>query len=91
MLWEEMENNIPYFIDVLNAVTGVAREEAKQKLLSKVLFFYFVLMNVHWQELSLVQRLNTLCFIEGGCSKQVQFLCVYIGLLFFFKTILIST
>lgn len=81
-LWEEMENNIPYFIYVLNAVTGVTRDEAKQKLLAKYGFLYSVLMNVRWQELSLVQRLNTLCFIEGGCSKQVQFLCVYVRLFF---------
>ena len=77
-----MENNIPCFIDVLNVVTGITRDEAKQKLLAKYGFLNSVLMNVRWQELSLVQRLNTLCFIEGGCLKQVQFLSVYVGLFF---------
>ena len=77
-LWEEMENKIPYFIEVLNAVTGVGADEAKEKFQAKYGFLYAVLMNVRWQELSLVQRLNTLCLIEGGCSKQVQFFFVFL-------------
>lgn len=81
-LWEEMETNIPYVIEVLNAITGVERDKAKQDLQAKYGFLYSVLMNVRWHELSLVQRLNTLCLIEGGCSKQVQFLRVYIRLFF---------
>lgn len=72
-LWEEMETNIPYVIAVLNAVTGVERDKAKQCVQAKYGFLYSILMNVRWHELSLIQRLNTLCLIEGGCSKQVYF------------------
>ena len=85
-VWEEMETNIPFLIEVLNAITGVEGGEAKQDLQAKYGFLYSILMNVRWHELSLVQRLNTLCLIEGGCSKQVKFLsiCVYVS---FFKMI----
>jgi hypothetical protein len=71
-LWKEIETNIPFVIDVFNAVTGVEPEKAKQDLQPKYGFLYSVLMNTRWHELSLVQRLNTLCLIEGGCSKQVH-------------------
>ncbi|CAB4026192.1 RNA-directed DNA polymerase from transposon BS, partial [Paramuricea clavata] len=69
-LWEEMETNIPFVMEILNAITGVEGGKAKQDLRVKYGFLYSILMNVRWHELSLIQRLNTLCLIEGGCSKQ---------------------
>ena len=71
-LWVEIEANIPFLIDVMNAISGVEKVRSKKDLQSKYGFLYSVLMNIRWHELSLVQRINTLCLIEGGCTKQVH-------------------
>ncbi len=49
-LWKEIETNIPFVIDVFNAVTGVEPEKAKQDLQAKYGFLYSVLMNTRWHE-----------------------------------------
>jgi hypothetical protein len=45
-LWEEMETNIPFVIEVLNAITGVEGGKSKQDLQAKYGFLYSILMNV---------------------------------------------
>ena len=80
-LWEEMEDNVAYFVEVLNAVSGTGADEAKKKIASKIRVFLCHPDECRWQELSVVPRLNILCLIQGACSKQVQFFFVYMGLI----------
>jgi hypothetical protein len=68
-IWEEIKSTSPFLIDIFNAVSG-AREPEPQV---KYSFIYSILMNVRWHELSVVQRVNTVLMIEGGCTKQVTF------------------
>ena len=73
-VWEEMKKN-QYFIDVLNTVSGVTAttdSNISHDYKVKYSFVYSILMNIRWHELSLLQRLNTILLIEGGCSKQVH-------------------
>ena len=70
-----------YFIDVLNTVSGVTAttdSNISHDYKAKYSFVYSILMNIRWHELSLLQRLNTILLIEGGCSKQVQIIFVRI-------------
>ena len=71
-LWVEIEANIPFLINVMHAISGVEKVRSKKDLQSNYGFLYAVLMNIRWHELSLVQRINTLFLIEGGCTKQVH-------------------
>lgn len=75
-IWEEIKSTNPFLIDIFNAVSGV-KEEATGKLQVKYSFIYSILMNVRWHELSVVQRINTVLMIEGGCTKQVNlYICI---------------
>jgi len=72
-IWQEMVKNQPFLVDMLNAVTGkhvnhMLTTDAVKIKLSQI---YSILMFSRWNELSLLQRLNTVLIIEGGCSKQV--------------------
>lgn len=72
-VWNEMETNIPFVIDIMIAVSGKGGsiEDVKNELRVKFSFLYSVLMNERWHELSLLKRVNTILIIEGGCTKQV--------------------
>ena len=73
-VWNEMETNIPFLIQIMNAVCGkdTGIEETKNELRVKFSFLYSVLMSERWHELSLLKRDNTILIIEGGCTKQVR-------------------
>lgn len=72
-VWNEMETNIPFLIDIFDSVSGKKGdiESTKHESRVKYSFLYSVLMNERWHELSLLKRLNTILVIEGGCTKQV--------------------
>ena len=72
-LWQEIVENHPFLIDLLNTVVGSSIDimETSEDLKLKYCFLYSILMNCRWHELSLMQRINTFLVIEGGCSKQV--------------------
>ena len=72
-IWQEIKNNHQLLLDVFNTITGNQNDfdETKQNLKIKYSFLYSILMNCRWHELSLLQRINTMLIIEGGCSKQV--------------------
>jgi len=74
-IWDEVKTTNPFLIDVLNAVSGgkCSPDETKSDLQIKYSFIYSILMSVRWHELTLVQRVNTVLMIEGGCTKQVQY------------------
>ena len=70
LVWNEMATNIPFLVDIFNAVSG---KNGLVEIATRVKygFVYSVLMNERWHELSLVKRVNTVLVIEGGCTKQV--------------------
>lgn len=74
-VWSEMEKNIPYLIEIMNAVSGTNTgiEGTKRDLRVKFSFLYSILMSERWHELSLLKRVNTILIIEGGCTKQVRY------------------
>ena len=73
-IWNEMVRSIPFFLDVLNAISGQTCDisDTPVGLQVKYAFIYSILMNKRWHELSLVQRINTVLMIRGGGSKQVN-------------------
>ena len=73
LLWTELLGNHRFLVDLLNSVSGKNHKacDTPKDLQTKYCFIYSVLMNARWHELSLVQRVNTVLIIEGGCSKQV--------------------
>ena len=75
-VWAEMASNIPYVIEIMNAVSGrnTGIEGTAHDLRVKFSFLYSVLMSERWHELSLLKRVNTILMIEGGCTKTVKFL-----------------
>ena len=46
--------------------------EPKLEFQVKNSFLYSILMNERWHELNLVNRVNTVLIIEGGCTKKVS-------------------
>lgn len=73
-IWNEMVGSIPFFLDVLNAISGQTCDisDTPPILRVKYAFIYSILMNKRWHELSLVQRINTVLMIRGGGNKQVN-------------------
>ena len=75
-VWKEMERNIPFLIDIMNAVSGKNGATdcitENTDLQVKYSFVNSILMNERWHELSVLKRVNTLLVIEGGCTKQVR-------------------
>ena len=55
-LWVEIEANIPFLIDVMNAISGVEKVRSKKDLQSKYGFLYTVLMNIKWHELGISNK-----------------------------------
>ena len=53
-IWNEMVQSIPFFLDVLNAISGQT-SDMPVGLQVKYVFIYSILMNKRWHELSLVQ------------------------------------
>ena len=74
-VWTEIETNVPYLIEIMNAVSGknTGIEGTTHDLRVKFSFLYSVLMSERWHELSLLKRVNTILIIEGGCTKKVRF------------------
>ena len=72
-VWTEMKSNVPFFIEIMNAVSGknLGMENTELDVRVKFCFLYSVLMNERWHELSLLKRVNTILIIEGGCTKKV--------------------
>ena len=74
-LWREMKANVPFIVDIFNAVSGnTSTEDIKDGLKVKYCFLYSILMHERWNELNLLKCVNTILAIEGGCTKQVWFL-----------------
>ena len=73
-LWKELSENNPFLVDTFNSVSGktYSLEDTPEELRTKYSFIYSILMRITWHKISLVQRLNTVQAIEGGCSKQVK-------------------
>ena len=72
-VWTEMKSIVPFFIEIMNAVSGknLGMENTELDVRVKFCFLYSVLMNERWHELSLLKRVNTILIIEGGCTKKV--------------------
>ena len=72
-VWTEMKSNV-------NAVSGknLGMENTELDVRVKFCFLYSVLMNERWHELSLLKRVNTILIIEGGCTKKVCTVFVYL-------------
>ena len=73
-VWLELKTNLPYLVELMNAVSGKENSvaETKLELQVKYSFLYSILMNERWHELNLVKRVNTVLIIEGGCTKKVS-------------------
>ena len=74
LLYDEIKTNLPFLIDILNTVSGqhCSIDDTPLHLKVKYGFIYAILMNTRWHALSLLQRINTVLMIEGGCSKKVM-------------------
>ena len=72
-VWTEMKSNVPFFIEIMNAVSGnnLGKENTELDVRVKFCFIYSVLMNERWHGLSLLKRGNKILIIEGGCTKKV--------------------
>ena len=72
-VWTEMKSIVPFFIEIMNAVSGknLGMENTELDVSVKFCFLYSVLMNERWHELSLLKRVNTILIIEGGYTKKV--------------------
>ena len=79
-VWTEMKTNVPFFIEIMNAVSGknLGTENTELEVRVKFCFLYSVLMNERGHELSLLKRVNTILIIEGGCTKKVCTVFVYL-------------
>ena len=73
-IWEEIKDNHPFLLDIFNSISGknIDFDDTAAELKIKYCFVYGILVNCRWHELSLLQRINTILLIEGGCSKQVH-------------------
>ena len=69
-VWNEIESNIPFLVNIMNAVCG--QSFTTPDLRVKYGFIYSILMSERWHELSLLKRVNTVLIIEGGCTKKVR-------------------
>ena len=69
-VWNEIESNIPFVVNIMNAVCG--KSFTSDDLRVKYSFIYSILMSERWHELSLLKRVNTVLIIEGGCTKKVR-------------------
>ena len=70
-IWREIEECHPFLIDIMQAFTGKYHKEVSDDLKTKYSFIYGILMHIRWHEISLMQRINTVLLIEGGCGKKV--------------------
>ena len=79
-----MKTNVPFLIEIMNAVSGknLGMENTELDVHVKFCFLYSVLMNDRWHELGLRKRVNTILIIEGGCTKKV---CIVFVHLYWFK------
>ena len=73
-IWLELKTNLPFLVELMNAVSGKENSiaETKLELQVKYSFLYSILMSERWHELNLVKRVNTVHVIEGGCTKKVS-------------------
>jgi len=73
-VWLELKTNLPFLVELMNAVSGKENSvaETKLELQVKYSFLYSILMNERWHELNLVKRVNTVLIIKGGCTKKVS-------------------
>ena len=73
-VWLELRMNLPFLVELMNAVSGKENSvaETKLELQVKYSFSYSILMNERWHELNLVKRVNTVLVIEGGCTKKIS-------------------
>ena len=79
-VWTEMKTNVPFFMEIMNAVSGknLGMENTELDVRVKFYFLYSVLMYERWHELSLLKRVNTILIIEGRCTKKVCTVFVYL-------------
>ena len=79
-VWTEMKSTVPFFIEIMNAVSGknLGMENTELDVCVKFCFLYSVLMNERWHELSLLKRVNTILIIDGGCTNKVCTVFVYL-------------
>ena len=73
-VWDEISANHPFFIDIMNAISGqhYSFSETPEFLRIKYCFIYSILMSTRWHALTLIQRINTVMMINGGCNKNVS-------------------
>ena len=57
-VWTEMKSIVPFFIEIMNAVSGknLGMENTELDVRVKFCFLYSVVMNERWHELSLLKR-----------------------------------
>lgn len=72
-IWDEMKKCQPFLVDILSAIAGSKHDidETPENVKVKFCFIYAILMNIKWNKLSNVQRINTVLMIEGGGSKKL--------------------
>ena len=73
-VWLELKTNLPFLVELMNAVSGKENSiaETKLELQVKYSFLYSILMKERWHELNLVKHVNTVLIIEGGGTKKVS-------------------
>ena len=72
-IWKEMTIHQPFLVDIFSAVSGIKLgiESIPKKAMVKFCFIYSILMNIKWNRLSLMQKMNTTLMLEGGGSRKV--------------------
>ena len=72
-LWSELLDKNELVVDLFNAISNqkVEARNTPEAIQQKYTLVYSILMNIRWHELSLLQRINSVLLIEGGCSQEV--------------------
>ena len=71
-IWNEIETNIPFMIQIMSAVSAKNSANITVDLRVKYGFIYSIPMSERWHELSALKRVNTVLVLEGGCTNQVR-------------------
>ena len=67
-----MKSNVPFFIEIMNAVSGknLGMENTELDVRVKFCFLYSVLINERWHELSLLKRVRTGHKVQRGMGYE---------------------
>ena len=73
-IWSELLTHQPFLVSIFSAVAGSTLnfDDIPEEIRITFCFVYSILMNIKWDKLSLLQRINTVAMLEGGGSKKVK-------------------